>query len=402
MIHGRVLLTLVVSLVLVSCGGGASSDGGGGGTPAPLTGAFIDSPVQGLPYTTRPSGLSGKTGPNGEFQYRPGDFVVFFGNTVLSIEAPGQPVISPFDLFKRTSVPDVRHEWPVNMARYLLGLDITPGTDVITLPTTLPPLPLTTCFSCPNFDAEATAAGIPLVAEADAIAHLKKQFAIWGSWATASSPGELQVFTFLPNGTYLLAHDDNPAILGGNDGMERGTYRWNADTNAFTYTVAVNTDGTGGLSNAGAPPYSFVIDGSGNSAVLRLGPNISDAIQLTRVNDAGRPIVGAWKLQVPFDTDFSAVITFLSDGTFTVASDAIDAAPAGLERGTYVFTAATGNLTLITTVDTNGAFGFNDSPTLPVSSIEQLELQSSLTPDLDFMRLSDGAGIILFDRIKVP
>jgi hypothetical protein len=399
MMYGSILLAVIVSLVLVSCGGG----GDGGGTPAPLSGVLIDSPVQGLPYSTRPSGLSGHTGPNGEFQYRPGDFISFAAGA-MPLEALAQPVITPFTLLGRTSVPDVNHEWPVNLTRILMVLDTTLGTEVLTMPSMLPTLPVF-IFTSPTFETDLASTGLPIVPKSDAIAHLKKQFAIWGSWATTSAPNELQVFTFLPDGTYLLAHDDDPSVAGGNDGMEHGTYRWNANTNVFTYTVAVNTDGTGGLSNPAptqTPPYTFVIDGSGTTAVLHLGSNVSDEIHLTRVSDAGNPIVGAWKLHSPFGPGFSTVITFLADGTCTVVSDAIETVPAGMERGTYVFDTVTGDLTVTTTVDTNREFGFNDSLTLPASVTEHVVLSSSLTPDLDFMYIEEGTDRVFFDRIKVP
>lgn len=399
MIHGKALLTMVMGFVLVSC------SGGGDGTPppsspTPLTGAFIDSPVQGLPYSSSPSGLSGKTGPKGEFQYRANDEVTFtFGTQRLL--ALGQPIMTPFTLLAQTSVPDVRHEWPVNLAQYLLGINTTPGSDSITLPATLPSLPATTCFVCPNFEAAAIATGIPLVSKAAAIAHLQRQFSIWGSWATATSPTELRVITFLPNGIYLLADDDSPVVAGGNDGMERGTYSWNPNTNVFTYAVAVNTDGTGGLSNSGPAPYTFVIDGSGDAAVLHLGPNVSDEIHLTRVTSSTNLLVGGWKLESPADLGFSAVLTLLSDGTFTVASDAIDTAPAGMERGTYIFDSTTGTLTLTTTVDTNGAFGIND-PASPGASAVHAEITQSFGWDLDFLHIDDAGDLVIFDRIKTP
>jgi hypothetical protein len=397
--------TLVLSGALSACGG---SDGGGGGTPpvvaAPSTGAFIDSPVQGLPYGSTPSGLSGLTGPKGEFLYRPGDSVTFHMGGMTIGTATGQPQITPFTLLGRTSVPSVTHEWPVNLAQLLLALDTVAGSDAITLPTTLPTIPSTTCFSCSNFDTEMAAAGIPIVAEADAIAHLQKQFAIWGSWATAVTPSELQVVTFLPDGTFILAHDDDPLVAGGTDGMERGTYRWNATTNEFTYAVAVNTDGTGGLSNPSAtqtPPYTFVIDPSGNSAVFHFGPNVSDQIAFTRVIDATKLFVGAWKLEAPI-ADFSTVLTVFSDGTFTVASDATDTDPAGMERGTYVYDAIAGKVTFTTTVDTNGAFGVNDSPTLPAVGVVQATIEQSLG-QFDFLYTRPTPSeLVVFDRVRVP
>src|SRR6476646_10500931 len=116
-----VLLSLLISSTLVSCGGGD-----GEGTPAASTGVFIDSPVQGLTYSSTPSGLSGLTGPNGEFLYRPGDLVTFsIGGRQIGA-ALGQLQITPFTLLGRTSVPSVTHEGPVNVAQLLLALDSVP------------------------------------------------------------------------------------------------------------------------------------------------------------------------------------------------------------------------------------------------------------------------------------
>ncbi|HEU0068789.1 MAG TPA: hypothetical protein VFQ26_05935, partial [Nitrospiraceae bacterium] len=347
------LVVLVISLTLTACGGG----GDGGGTQpvaAPSTGVFIDSPVQGLAYSSAPSGLSGLTGPNGEFLYRAGDLVTFsIGGRVIA-GVPGQPQITPFTLLGNTTVPSVTHVGPVNLAQLLLALDAVPGTETLTVPATLPMFPVQTDFGHSVFDSEMAIAGIPIASETDAIAHLLKQFAIWGSWATTITPSELQVITFMSDGTFISAHDA-PLVAGGLDGMEGGTYRWNATTNELTYTVAVNTDGTEGLSHPSAsqtPPYTFVIDPAGNTAVFHFGPNMSDQIVFTRVIDASNPLVGAWKVPGPSQSGISPVLTFLPDGTFTVASDAIDTEPAGMERGTYVYDATTGNVTFTTTVDT--------------------------------------------------
>lgn len=403
MTTARLLLAVALNLALLSCGGGGD---GGGGTPAPLTGVLIDSPVQGLPYVAQPSGLSERTGPNGEFQYQPGDFISFTTGALLS-QVDAEPVVTPFTLLGRTVVADVNHEWPVNFARILMALDTTPGLDVLTMPATLPPLPMNIFHSLDSasFETALAPTGIPIVPRADAVAHLKKQFAIWGSWAISNTATELQVITFLPNGTYLFAHDDDPAVAGGNDGMERGTYRWNANTNAFTYTVAVNTDGTGGLSHPGptqTPPYTFVVDASGNSAVLHLGPNVTDEIHLTRVADPTNSIVGTWSLTLPFGVEFDAVITFFTDGTFAVANDGADGVAAGIERGTYVFDGTTKTLTTSTTVDTNGDFGFNAGPTPSPPATITAVLESTLTPDLDYLRITEGGELVMFHRVKVP
>jgi hypothetical protein len=208
----------------------------------------------------------------------------------------------------------------------------------------------------------------------------------------------------MPDGTYMLADDDDPTVPGGADGMERGTYRWDASTNVLTYTVALNTDGTGGLSNPApsqTPPYTFVIDASGNTATFHFGPNVTDEIIFTRVIDATKLQVGGWKLEAPIP-GFFTVLTLLSDGTFTVASDPIDTAPAGMERGTYVYDETTGNVTLTTLVDTNGEFGVNDAPTLPATTMVHAQIQTALGGDFDFLRIDTATEVVFFDRIKVP
>ena len=398
-------VVVVMSLTLTACGGGG--DGGTQPVAAPSTGVFIDSPVQGLTYSSSPSGLSGLTGPNGEFLYRAGDLVAFsIGGRQIGA-APGQPQITPFTLLGRTATPSVTHAGPVNVAQLLLALDSVPGTETITVPATLPMFAVPTDFFFQEFDNEMQTAGIPIASEADAIAHLQKQFAIWGSWATTITPSELQVITFMPDGAFILAHDDDFLVAGAVDGMERGTYRWNATTNELTYTVAVDTDGMGGLSHLSAsqtPPYTFVIDPSGNSAVFHFGPNVSDQIVFTRVIDANTLLVGAWKLSVPFESGFHAVLTFLPDGTFTVASDQTDTDSAGMERGTYVYDAIAEKVTFTTTVDTNGAFGVNDSPTLPAVVVIPGKIeQASDLGQFDVLRITEGPNQnVIFERVRVP
>ena len=397
----------VMALTLTACGGG----GDGGGTQpvaAPSTGVFIDSPVQGLSYSSAPSGLSGLTGPNGEFLYRAGDRVTFsIGEYVLvGMDASpvlGQPQVTPFIFLGNTSVPSVTDLGPVNLARLLLALDTIPGGETITLPATPPILPVPTNFGSAIFDTEMANAGIPIASKADAIVHLQKQFAIWGSWAATSTLGDLQVFTFLPDGTFILAHDA-PLGAGDVDGIERGTYQWNATTNELTYTIAVDTDGPGGLSSLTSsltPPYRYTIGPSGNSAFLHFGPHVSDPIAFTRVIDTTERFVGAWKLEAPI-ANFSAVLTVFPDGTFTVATDAIDTEPAGMERGTYVYDAIAGKVTFTTIVDTNGAFGVNESSTLPADRVVQATIEESLG-QFDFLYYRETPSeLVVFDRVRVP
>lgn len=87
------LLTAV--MVLAGCGGGGG--GGGGGSS---TGVLSDSAVAGVAYTSSPSGLTGTTNANGEFNYRQGDTVAFTlaGLVLPSVTATGR--ITPSTLAK--------------------------------------------------------------------------------------------------------------------------------------------------------------------------------------------------------------------------------------------------------------------------------------------------------------
>ena len=175
-------------LSINACGSG----GGGGGTPsvaAPLQGVFVDSPVQGLGYTAIPSGLSGLTDANGQFNYNPGDTVAFslFGR-VIGTAVPTAPVVTALSVFNATSVTDPR---VLNLSQLLLTLGGIPvGSSPITVPTTFPAgLPNPLDFSSPTFDADLQAAGITLVLEATATTHLQANFSTLSVTLAGSGAG---------------------------------------------------------------------------------------------------------------------------------------------------------------------------------------------------------------------
>ena len=118
-------LAIFTTIFLVGCGGGSSST-----TPTPNTGAFIDSAVEGLEYST-PT-LNGTTNANGEFEYEDGESVTFslYGQTLSVV--PGYGVLTPFDNPDDT----IHDDYTINLLRFLQTLD-TDGdpTNGITLPT---------------------------------------------------------------------------------------------------------------------------------------------------------------------------------------------------------------------------------------------------------------------------
>lgn len=111
-----------------------SEDQRGGGLKVVIgSGRFVDSPVQGLNYTS--GSVAGITGANGEFRYEQGQPVHFsVGDIELGTGVIGKAIISPIDLVESGSLdsPAV-----INIARLLQSLDSIQGDDRITIPVEL-------------------------------------------------------------------------------------------------------------------------------------------------------------------------------------------------------------------------------------------------------------------------
>ena len=89
----QILYISTLTSVLLSCGG---SDGPTAPTSANLTGVFLDSPVQGLKYSTNT--LSGLTNAQGQFEYKAGEVVTFTLGGIVLGQADGVSTITPSDL----------------------------------------------------------------------------------------------------------------------------------------------------------------------------------------------------------------------------------------------------------------------------------------------------------------
>lgn len=112
---------------------GAAGGGGGGSSSSespslpPIKEAYVvDSPVQGLNYTTS-SGLSGVTGANGSFQYRDGDTITFSigGSNIASLPSnyvPADNKLTPQDMLGLNR-DDVNNPTVVRIAKLLQSLD---------------------------------------------------------------------------------------------------------------------------------------------------------------------------------------------------------------------------------------------------------------------------------------
>lgn len=87
----------LVAVALATALGLTACDGGGGGASA-ITGAFVDSAVEGVSYSTGLSGKSGKTNAQGQYECNSGDTVTLQVGSITLGAAPCAALITPLDL----------------------------------------------------------------------------------------------------------------------------------------------------------------------------------------------------------------------------------------------------------------------------------------------------------------
>ena len=138
------LIYLVLPLTLMACGGGGGGSTGNSTDPVVetspdttsiLRGVFIDSPVEGLRYSTET--LSGYTDSQGAFNYRLNETVTFSIGNLEFGSAVGAAVITPLTLTGETDLNNISIK-AVNIARVLQSLDQEPLNEgKILLPSSL-------------------------------------------------------------------------------------------------------------------------------------------------------------------------------------------------------------------------------------------------------------------------
>jgi Ca2+-binding RTX toxin-like protein len=179
--------------------------------------------------------------------------------------------------------------------------------------------------------------------------------AIVGSWTLGSGEvNDLVVMTFLQDGTYLLTDDGNHTLdPSGRDGIERGTYKWNPVTSAFTFKTTYDGDDEWGLSHSGA--NQFVIHGG----TATLQSSTEGGTTLTRVSGAG--LVGSYYMH---EGTGVSVITFLDGHKYAHVQKGPNTSLTGrdgFELGTYTWDPSTGAFTSVATIDRNGDWGLADA-----------------------------------------
>lgn len=358
---------LSMASILTACGGGGNDS-----TSATLaTGKFVDAPVEGLHYVSGEK--SGYTNANGEFTYEIGKNVTFSIGGITFTTA-GASIVTPLAVFDTENFDDSR---VVNLARLLQTLDSdgssTNGVITIDALAHTAAASLSTIdFSSPVFDADVSTlvanggGSLTLVSAADAKAHMQEQLSIVGTWYAGdlNLPNNLVVMTFFENGTFVFAQDGDAGRngAGGWDGMERGTYTWNALTGAFTATPIIDTNGDWGLSS---PQGTVTITVVGNT--LTFTDSVEGSVSAARVTNTSGSIVGSWVAGSTSTIGDLVVFTYFDNGTYMFLQDGTPALHGsggtdGIERGTYAWNPATGAFTSsrVYGTDTNGDWGLSN------------------------------------------
>ncbi len=120
--------------VLAGCGGGGSSSGSPSSQPAGQDGVgivvvkegtFVDSPVEGLTYSTETQ--SGNTSAEGRFRFLEGETVAFFIEDLRLGDAPAKETLTPLDIVDGAGT--ITHPTVTNIGRILQSLDLDGNPD---------------------------------------------------------------------------------------------------------------------------------------------------------------------------------------------------------------------------------------------------------------------------------
>ena len=369
-------LAVVPIYLMIGCGDG-------GGDPAIKTGVFVDSPVEGINYTTATQ--SGVTNAQGEFLYIEGETVTFSIGDADFPNATAAPTVSPFDLAGTTDVTDTT---VINMARLLQTLDTDGDPDngiTIGAQAHTEAIGMSIDFDSATFDSDVSSlvansgsVNTTLVDGVDAVAHLANNvFSVVGGWDMAPAGFDTHILAFYPNGYYFQWNDADGATL---EGFEIGTYTCEAGQLTITSHIV---NGPVGFDDP--DPYYAINLTATTLDFTGMGASF------VRLEDETKPIVGAWSVGGEFDPAAGQVIVFYPDGHYFQWNDVDGDTPEGFEIGTYTCSAT--QLT-ITSHIVNGPGGFDhpDNPDIPPADPYNIVITDTT------LEFTDLAGILV--RVK--
>lgn len=379
---------------------------------ATLTGVFLDNVVAGIGYRTET--LQGVTSALGEYNYLPGETVIFFIGELDFPAVPANGVVTPADIANAAhSNSSDAAVTKINILQLLQTLDkdgdpvngiqITEATRALFAGPNLPDVTAT------QFDAQIVnflPPNIVLVDETAALAHFEStlQSQLLGSWIYSEGPGKRNVLTFIDATRYIIIHEHDDQETQRPGSVEYGTYAWDIDANELAVTMVGQSDENGGLWEAESAENGVVIHTlSLNGAQLILGtPQDGEAI-FTRIIDSTNPVIGGWAMTELEDNNLN-VLTFLSSTEYVIAhtnnqesyTNAPNQAnqPLSGEFGTYTLTNKVFKVTGAS-VDTDGEGGLFNREDLSDQYNETIEVM----PWGDLLFKDDNEGTFSFMRI---
>ncbi len=369
LVAGSVVLAL-------ACGGAETIIGVVPETRTKQTGRMIDDPVQGVTYRTN-SGIEGVTGPNGEYQFFPGDLVTFsLGTKVLGrTDVPATGILTPMAMAQNPTVLTnllVLFQSLDNDGYPFNGIVIPPEASAVfnggMMPLQTDPAQFA---STANFQLVAArkAAGIttpivtPVVANERLTAQFEALFAL-EIWSVATAT-EFFVWRSLPDGAYTFGQA-SPPEGDGRPGVETGIIGA-AGIDVWGWvmgqpTVTLDTNGDWGMSQT-HPCERVVVEGD------KIGFNNCQGQrdgEFQKMPNDPNGIVGAWAMDSPSNIG-APLVLFYSNGKFGVVDPIGDTSPAkcggpGVEFGAYTYNATTKVLKVSgLQFDTNGCAGLSGS-----------------------------------------
>lgn len=375
MISNRFMTALALSagLGLTACGGG-----GGESAPAEQSGVFVDAAVAGINYRT--ATRSGQTDAQGRYAYLPGETVTFSVGDITLPAVTAAGVVTPLTIFAVQNFEDQR---VVNLARLLQTLDSDNDTTnglQISAATHAAATGASLAFDQPvaDFENEADLGGIlastgdtVLIPAADAVAHLRENTSIVGSWSLItpgpySTANDYIVLNFLADGTYIMAEGTayDAADPTGKPGVEAGTYSWDPTTGRITATPSIDNNGEWGLSH-GLDTVTVTRSGDTLTVVDSFSPDNTFTFQRAVENN----LEGAWVIE---NAGERTVVTFTANGHYALSElgTATSTGGPGGEFGSYTIATAVSGSTFTPTTfagtDTNGDWGLSGDTGTPI------------------------------------
>lgn len=363
------IFTLLVITALAACGGSSggkpdptppiNGNGGNNNTGTTETGIFIDSPVINIGYRTETH--EGVTNENGEYNYEPGETVVFFIGDLEFPPVLASGVVTPLDIVGTTDTGDTR---VVNIIRLLQTLDVdgdpsngltisqSAKDNATQVDFDLPEEEFASSPEVANLIVNGGQDSVPseLVSTEEAVTHFENSLAdedihysnassLAGSWVV-DGDGPFTMITFdTTNGTYFAmdTNDDDEVHLS------HGTYVQDPATGLMSSMTVIYPPGHEG----DGEDVGFIVDGHSLTAEIYQEGELINTETASRVVANG--LVGTWVYR-PTAADASEarviVLVFMEDDSLVrmLIADDLDPAGSGAEVTGYTYDSSTGSL----------------------------------------------------------